>query len=254
LHLTRKYMNNRKSRIALITGGNSGIGFATAKVLKDLGDTVIITGRRKAAVEKAAAELGVIPFLADQSKVADIEQLVAAVKREFGQLDILFINAGIVGRSTIEATPESLFDDVMDINFKGAFFTLSRFIPILADGASVVFLSSIVSVMAIEGSSIYCASKAALNALMKTAALELAARKIRVNAVSPGLTETEVLNKAGYTEQELDGIKKYLVDRLPLKRIGHSRDVGQLVAYLCSDASDFITGSEFVIDGGMLLR
>src|SRR4051812_40376245 len=135
-------MDNLKHKVAVITGGNSGIGYATAKQLKEQGATVIITGRRKEAIEKAASELGVTAIVADQSNVVDTENLVAKVKQDFGQVDILFINAGITTKGNIEEATEELFDSVMDINFKGAYFTLSRFIPILKDGSSVVFLSS----------------------------------------------------------------------------------------------------------------
>ena len=246
-------MTDRPSRIALITGGNSGIGFATARVLKDLGDTVIITGRRKEALEKAAAELGAIPFLADQSKVEDLDRLAASVAQQFGKLDILFINAGVTGQSTIEEATETFFDNIMDVNLKGAYFTLSKFIPVLKDGASVVFLSSCTASMNAPGSSIYASGKAALNTVMKTAALELAARKIRVNAVSPGPTETEILNKLGYDEQVLKNLHQQIILRVPLKQFGTAENVGKMVAYLCSDAAEFITGSEIIMDGGLAL-
>jgi NAD(P)-dependent dehydrogenase (short-subunit alcohol dehydrogenase family) len=134
-------MYNLKNKVAVITGGNSGIGYATAKQFKDQGATVIITGRRKEAIEKAASELGVHAIVADQSRVSDIENLILNVKEDFGEVDILFINAGIAGLGTIEQASEALYDDIMNINLKGAYFTLSRFIPILKDGASVVFLS-----------------------------------------------------------------------------------------------------------------
>lgn len=135
-------MDNLKNKVAVITGGNSGIGYATAKQLKEQGATVIITGRRKEAIEKAASELDVTAIVADQSSVSDIDRLALKVKEDFGQVDILFINAGIAGLGTIEQATEALYDDIMNINLKGAYFTLSRFIPILKDGASVVFLSS----------------------------------------------------------------------------------------------------------------
>jgi NAD(P)-dependent dehydrogenase (short-subunit alcohol dehydrogenase family) len=135
-------MENLKNKVAAITGGNSGIGYATAKELKAQGATVIITGRRRDAVEKAAAELGVTGIVADQSNISDTEKLVSQVKEQFGKIDILFINAGIVGTAPIAEATEALFDSIIGINFKGAYFTLSKFIPLLNDGASVVFLSS----------------------------------------------------------------------------------------------------------------
>lgn len=241
------------SRITLITGGNSGIGYATAKVLKERGDTIIITGRRKEAVEKAAAELGVIPFVADQSKISDLDHLAAMVAERFGKLDFLFINAGILGRSTIEQATEELYDSVMNINLKGAYFTLSKFIPLLNEGASVVFLSSNTASMSVSGGSIYSSSKAALNSVMKIAALELAERKIRVNSISPGPTETEVMNKLGYDEETLRGIHQYIIGKVPLKQMGTAENVGKMVAHLSSEAAAFITGSDIIMDGGMVL-
>jgi NAD(P)-dependent dehydrogenase (short-subunit alcohol dehydrogenase family) len=242
-----------KDKIAVVTGGNSGIGFATAKEFKQQGATVIITGRRKAALEQAAEAIGVIGIVTNQASVRDIESLAAVVKEKFGQIDILFINAGIVGMSSIEDATEKVFDDVIDINFKGAFFTLSRFIPFLKDGASVVFLSSNTASRTMPTAAIYSASKTALNSIMKNAALELAPRKIRVNAVSPGPTETEIMNKIGLDEITLKAIKDSLPGRVPLNRMGTAEDVAKMVAYLCGDYAGFITGAEILMDGGMVL-
>ncbi|MDB5006033.1 MAG: 3-oxoacyl-[acyl-carrier protein] reductase [Mucilaginibacter sp.] len=246
-------MENLKGKIALVTGGNSGIGYATAQELKAQGATVVITGRRQEAVEAAATQLDVTGLLADQGKLEDIERLAAGIKTRYGKLDILFINAGVLGGSSIESAAEEVFDYVMDVNFKGAYFTLSRFIPLLNDGASVVFLSSNTASMNGANSSIYSSSKAALNAVMKIAAVELAPRKIRVNAVSPGPIETEILNKAGYSDEELQGVKAWIIDNVPLRKMGSAADVGKMVAHLCAEASSFITGSEFIMDGGMSL-
>lgn len=246
-------MDNLKNKVAVITGGNSGIGYATAKQLKEQGATVIITGRRKEAIDKAASELGVTAIVADQSNVGDTENLVAKVKQDFGQVDILFINAGITTKGNIEEATEELFDSVMDINFKGAYFTLSRFIPILKDGASVVFLSSNTASMSYAGTSIYSSSKAALNSVVKIAALELAPRKIRVNSVSPGPTETEIMKKMGLNEAAVNTLMSAIVDTIPLKQMGTTEDVAKMVSHLSSDASKFITGADFIMDGGMVL-
>lgn len=246
-------MDNLKNKVAVITGGNSGIGYATAKQLKEQGATVIITGRRKEAIETAASELGVTAIVADQSNVTDTENLVAKVKQDFGQVDILFINAGITTKGTIEEATEELFDSVMDINFKGAYFTLSRFIPILKDGASVVFLSSNTASMSYAGTSIYSSSKAALNSVVKIAALELAPRKIRVNSISPGPTETEIMKKMGLDEASVKTLMSAIVDTIPLKQMGTTEDVAKMVSHLSSDASKFITGADFIMDGGMVL-
>jgi NAD(P)-dependent dehydrogenase (short-subunit alcohol dehydrogenase family) len=246
-------MDNLKNKVAVITGGNSGIGYATAKQLKEQGATVIITGRRKEAIEKAASELSVTAIVADQSSVSDIDRLALKVKEDFGQVDILFINAGIAGLGTIEQATEALYDDIMNINLKGAYFTLSKFIPILKEGASVVFLSSNTASMSGAGSSIYSSSKTALNAIMKIAALELAPRKIRVNSVSPGPTETEVMKKVGLDEETVKSIMDVVVDRIPLKQMGTAADVAKMVSYISSEASVFITGADIIMDGGMVL-
>ncbi|MGJ1409419.1 SDR family oxidoreductase [Sphingobacterium thalpophilum] len=244
-------MKNLKNKIALITGGNSGIGFETAKAFVTQGATTIITGRRKEAIIEAADTIGAIPLVADQSLLSDIERLAAEVKERYGKLDILFINAGITGEAAMIADArEETFDSVMDINLKGAYFTLSRFIPLLQDGASVIFLSSNVASMNMPQSSIYQASKAALNTIAKTAALELAERKIRVNTVSPGPTRTQVLNKS-YDPALVDGIWESLAGTVPLKKIGKPEDVAAMVVYLASESATFITGSDFVLDGGM---
>ncbi|MDJ1467658.1 SDR family oxidoreductase [Xanthocytophaga flava] len=246
-------MENLKGKIAVITGGNSGIGYATAKEFKAQGADVIITGRRQQAVEVAAQELGVTGLVADQGNLSAIEKLATTVKDKFGKIDILFINAGVLGGAEIENATEEVFDYVMDVNFKGAYFTLSRFIPILQEGASVVFLSSNTASMNGVNSSIYSSSKAALNAIMKIAAVELAPRKIRVNAVSPGPIETEILSKAGYSDEELAGVKSWIIDQIPLRHMGKADDVAKLVAHLSQTEASFITGSEFLIDGGMSL-
>ncbi|GGH10205.1 SDR family oxidoreductase [Pedobacter zeae] len=246
-------MKALKDKVAVITGGNSGIGYATAKEFKEQGATVIITGRRKEAIEIAAKELGVTGMIADQSDVQAVTGLAEQVNIQFGKIDILFINAGIIGRTTIADATESMYDEVMGINLKGAYFTLSKFIPLLNDGASVVFLSSNVASTNNIASSIYSSSKAALNSVMRIAALELAPRKIRVNAVSPGPTETEILNKAGFDEATLKAVKTGILSKIPLGTMGKAGDVGKMVAYFCSDASSFITGAEIIMDGGMRL-
>lgn len=247
-------MDTLAGKIALVTGGNSGIGYATAKELKRQGAQVIITGRRKTAVDQAAAELGVTGIVADQGQLAAVEKLAATVQELYQTIDILFINAGILEGASIEQATEDVFDRVMNVNFKGAYFTLSRFIPLLNDGGSVVFLSSNTASMDGANSSIYSSSKAALNAVMRIAAVELAYRQIRVNSVSPGPTQTEILTKAGYSAEQLKQLDQWMLDRIPLKQIGKAEDVGKMVAYFSSDAARFITGAELIMDGGMSLK
>ncbi|MDQ0966019.1 NAD(P)-dependent dehydrogenase (short-subunit alcohol dehydrogenase family) [Flavobacterium sp. W4I14] len=247
-------MNNLTGKKALITGGNSGIGYATAKELKALGAEVIITGRRKDAVEKAASDLGVIGLVADQSQITAIEGLASEVGTIFGKIDILFINAGVVEQSSIADATEKSFDNIFGVNFKGAYFTLSKFIPLLNDGGSVVFLSSNTAHMDGANSSIYSSSKAALNSVMRIAAVELAPRQIRVNSVSPGPIATEIMNKIGLSREQLAGINQWLIGRIPLGKIGKSEDVAKMVTFFCGDDATYITGAEIVMDGGMSLK
>lgn len=239
-------MKNLKDKVAVITGGNSGIGYATAKALSENGAQVIITGRRKEAIEKAASELNVGSLLVDQSNLYDIERLVSEVSERFGKIDVLLINAGITKFAPIELMTESVFDEIMNVNFKGAYFTLSKFIPVLNDNASVVFLSSTSATISPQSASVYAASKAAINAVMKIAALELASRNIRVNAVSPGPVATEIMNKIGLD----DTLEKQLINSIPLSRIGKAEEVADLITYLSGNNASFITGSNFLIDGG----
>ena len=242
-----------ENKIALVTGGSSGIGLAAAKELISQNAIVIITGRRKDVLEKTAKEIGAIPLVADQSRVSVLTQLHKTIQEQVGKIDILFINAGITGRAAlIENADEENFDAVIDINFKGSYFTLSTFIPLLNDGASVVFLSSNTASMRSPQSSIYQASKAALNSIAKTAAAELAPRKIRVNTVSPGPTKTNVLDSS-YGKETAETIWENLADVVPLKKIGTPEDIAKMVVYLCSENASYITGADFVLDGGMTL-
>ncbi|MGH1539682.1 MAG: SDR family oxidoreductase [Arenicella sp.] len=237
-------------KTALITGGNSGMGYATAKKLKGFGADVTITGRNGEALDKAASELGVNAILADQAKIGDVENLSMQAKAHHGSIDILFINAGIALFAPIEQLTEMQFDEVMNVNFKGALFTLQKLLPILNDGASVINLSSINAYTGMANTAVYAASKAALNSLTRTAATELACRKIRVNSVNPGPVNTPIFNKLGMPEEAINEFAGAMQNRIPLNRFGDPEDVANLVAFLASDAASFITGAEYNIDGG----
>jgi NAD(P)-dependent dehydrogenase (short-subunit alcohol dehydrogenase family) len=247
-------MSDLNNKVAVITGGNSGIGFSTAQEFIQRGAQVLITGRREDAVAAAVAELGpqAQGFRADAASLADSEALAAAAKALYGQVDILFINAGVASFAPIAFVDEAHFDTMMDINFKGAYFTLQKFLPLLSDGASVIFLSSINASMGMPNASVYCASKAAMNALAKVAANELSSRKIRVNIVSPGPVDTPLFGKTGMTPEMMAGFAESLQARLPLGRFGKPEEIAKLAAYLASDDSAWVTGQEFVIDGGAL--
>jgi NAD(P)-dependent dehydrogenase (short-subunit alcohol dehydrogenase family) len=243
-------MSELKGKVTVITGGNSGIGYAAAKELKEKGAQVVITGRRKEAVEKAASEMNATGFVADQTNLNDVDKLVTEVSRQFGKVDILLINAGISQFAPIESTPESMFDDIMNVNVKGAYFTLSKFIPVLNENASVILLSSTSASTPSPNISVYSASKAAINAIVKVAALELAPRQIRVNAVSPGPVAAEIMDKSGISDQQT---QDHILNGIPLARFGKPVEVAKLIAYLSGNDAAFITGSEFIIDGGQAI-
>jgi NAD(P)-dependent dehydrogenase (short-subunit alcohol dehydrogenase family) len=245
---------NLTGKTAVITGGNSGIGYATARKFKDLGATVIITGRNAEALDKAATELEVNAIVADQSNLNDLDQMAAQVKEQFGHIDVLFINAGVAAFAPVEHMSEDQFDNIMNVNFKGAFFTLQKFLPVLKDSASVINLSSINAYTGMPNTAIYAASKAALNSLTRTAAYELAPRHIRVNAVNPGPVNTPIFGKLGMPDETIKEFATAMQDRIPLKRFGEPDDIANLVAFLASDESSFITGAEYNIDGGTNLN
>ena len=243
-------MNDLKGKKAVITGGNSGIGFATAKKFAELGAQVMITGRSADKVSSAAESLSVIGAVADVQDLSQIDNLVDQVKREFGTIDILFVNAGIFAPAPIGQISEEMFDQQMGINFKGAIFTIEKLLPVLNEGASIINLSSINAYTGMPMTAVYAASKAALNAYTRTAATELAPRKIRVNAVNPGPTETPIFEKTGMSQEELGGFAQALQANIPLKRFAQTDEIDSLVSYLASDDAAFVTGAEFNIDGG----
>lgn len=244
-------MSNLNGKVAVVTGGNSGIGYASAKKLKEQGAEVYITGRSEEKVRIAAEELRVKGIVADVSNVKEIENLVKILKQESGGVDILFVNAGIFEPSPIGQISEEAFDRQMGINFKGAVFTTEKFLNILNEGASVINLSSVNAYTGMANTAVYAASKAALNSYTRTAATELAPRKIRVNAINPGPVTTPIFSKSGMPEEQLSGFAQAMENRVPLKRFGKPEDIANLVAFLASDEASFITGGEYNIDGGI---
>lgn len=243
-------MKKLENKVAIVTGGNSGIGFATAAKFKAEGATVIITGRNQTRVHTAAQELGVQGIVSDVTDLSSIDVLVSEVQKQHGKIDVLFVNAGIFQPAPIGQTSEEMFDHQMGINFKGAVFTIEKFLPLLNEGASIVNLSSINAYTGMPNTAIYAASKAALNSYTRTAATELAERKIRINAVNPGPTATPIFGKTGMPEAQLNEFSGAMLQRIPLKRFGQPEEIANLVSFLASDEASFITGSEYNIDGG----
>lgn len=247
-------MNDLTGKVAVVTGGNSGIGYETAKYFKAAGANVVITGRSADKVASAAHTLGVTGILGDVEDLAAIDTLVTQVQQKFNKVDVLFVNAGIFSPAPIGQNSEAMFDQQMGINFKGAVFTIEKFLPILNDGASIINLSSINAYTGMPNTAVYAASKAALNAYTRTAATELAARKIRVNAVNPGPVYTPIFGKTGMPEAQLNEFAAAMQERVPLKRFGQPEDIAKLVTFLASDDASFITGGEYNIDGGINLN
>ncbi|HXB96047.1 MAG TPA: SDR family oxidoreductase [Puia sp.] len=242
--------NKLAGKVAVITGGTSGIGLATVKEFLAEGAKVVFTGRKKEEVARLAAELKATGLVSDQGSLTDIDRLVKEVRVLHGAIDILFINAGIVLFSSIEAATEEHFDRIMDINFKGSFFTLSKFLPIINRGGAVTLLSSINATTGQSLCAVYSASKGALNSLVNVASTELAPRGIRINAVCPGPIATNLLAPAGIDDATIQSFASRTLNKIPLNRFGQPEEVARLVSFLSSDDAAFITGSQYVIDGG----
>jgi NAD(P)-dependent dehydrogenase (short-subunit alcohol dehydrogenase family) len=242
-----------QNKIAVITGGNSGIGFATAKELKNHGARVVIIGRNSEAIGRAARELGgdTLGITADVSRVADLDLAFQTIREKAGHIDILFVNAGIAKFAPAAESTEALFDELTDANFKGAYFTMQRALPLLTEGASIVFNSSTIAHFGLPGASIYAAGKAALISLARTLAIELAGRKIRVNVVSPGPIATPIFGKLGLPQAAVEQMAAGILAQVPLNRFGEPNEIAGSVVFLCSTDAAFITGQELIIDGGM---
>lgn len=241
---------NFTNKNVVVTGGSTGIGFSTAKAFINAGANVLITGRSANNLEKAAAEINSTKLktvVSDTSNLAGISVLEKAVIDSGNPVDVLFLNAGIASFASIEQTTEADFDAHFNTNVKGSFFTLQKLTPHLSDGASVVFTSSTVATAASMNTSVYSATKGALNKIAQVAANELAPRKIRVNIVSPGPTHTEGLDGVASAEA-----KDYLASTTALQRLGNPNEIANAVLFLASNNASFITGTELLVDGGAI--
>lgn len=247
-------MKNLEKKVALVTGGNSGIGYAAAAEFVERGAKVIITGRNKEALVKAENELNVTGIVADQGNLKSIDNLVAEVAAKYGKIDIVFLNAGVASFAPLESASEEHYDSIMNVNVKGVYFTLQKLLPILNDGGSVIFNTSINASVGMPNSGVYAASKAALLSLNRVFATELAPRNIRINAVSPGPVETPLYGKLGLEKEEVEGFGTILGEKILLKRFGKASEIAKTVAFLASDDASFITGTEIVVDGGLIVN
>jgi NAD(P)-dependent dehydrogenase (short-subunit alcohol dehydrogenase family) len=246
-------MGKLEGKIALVTGGNSGIGLATAKRFVGEGAYVFITGRRDAELAAAVQEIGhnVTAVRGDASKLGDLDRLFTQVKREKGRLDVVFANAGIAQTAPLEKVTEEHFDAIFGVNVKGVVFTVQKALPLVPDGASVILNASIVAAKGWPQWSVYSATKAALRSFARTWAADLKDRGIRVNAVSPGITDTPGLNELMVASGAGDQALKRLSAAAPLGRPGTPDEVARAVVFLASDDSSYITGTELFVDGGI---
>jgi NAD(P)-dependent dehydrogenase (short-subunit alcohol dehydrogenase family) len=247
-------MTKLNNKIALITGGTSGIGKATAMDFIEQGATVIITGRHQDTVNATVAELGANAkgIVADSSSVADLKQLAEKVKTLTGKVDVLFVNAGYGKFAPIEMIDEAHYDEQFNVLVKGTLFTVQSILPLMGEGGSIVLNTSVVTEVGMQGASVYSACKGAVKSFVKTFASELSAKKIRLNAVSPGPIETDFFNKTGMNQEQINGFAGAVLPQVPLGRFGKSVEVAKAVTFLASDDASFIHGTEVFVDGGMV--
>ena len=245
-------MGRLEGKVAVITGGNSGIGLATAKRLQHEGARVAISGRSKKTLDEAATAIGngVLAIQADVASLADLDKLYKEVADKLGKIDVLFVNAGVAKFAPLAETSESTFDEQFDINIKGAFFTIQKAVPLLNDGASIILNTSVADIKGNEGTSAYSATKAALRSIARTAAAELVGRRIRVNAVAPGPIVTPIFGRTGLPKEAVDEFARQIIEKVPMKRFGQPEEVAATVAFLASEDASYITGVEINVDGG----
>ena len=246
-------MGKLDGKIAVITGGNSGIDLATAIEFKEQGAQVVITGRDQETLDEARREISgqVLAVRSDTSNLSEIDKLFATVREEFGHIDVLFVNAGVGRFEPVGDVTEESFDSVMDTNFKGAYFTIQKALPLLSDNASIILNTSINAHIGMPNTSVYAASKAALLTLARTLSAELVSRGIRVNAISPGPIATPILNRVGMPPEAVEEIAKNIEQQIPMKRFGRPEEIAKTALFLASTDSSFLLGTEIVADGGM---
>ncbi len=241
-----------KDKVAVITGGSSGIGLATAKMFAGEGARVAITGRNAKTIDSSIKEIGngAIGVVSDVVDIKSLEPAYEKVKHQFGKIDVLVVNAGIVQMGPVETVTEEMFDLVTDINYKGVFFTVQKALSYLNDGASIIITSSTVAHKGLAGASVYTSSKAAERSLVRVFAAEFVARGIRVNALSPGSITTPIFEKNGFSTEQTDGMKSFFESATPMRRHGTVEEMAKGFLFLASDDSSYMTGGELLLDGG----
>jgi NAD(P)-dependent dehydrogenase (short-subunit alcohol dehydrogenase family) len=242
-----------EGKVAVVTGGNSGIGLATAKLFHDEGAKVAISGRDQKTLDEAVKIIGngTLAVKADVSKLPDIDKFFAQVAAKFGKIDALFANAGVAKFAPIADSNEQLFDENFDINVKGMYFTLQKAIPYLNDNAGIVLNSSVAGSKGTAGASVYAATKAAVRSLARTFAAELVERGIRVNVVSPGPIETPIFGRTGLPQEVMEKFGEQFKAQNPMKRFGQPEEVGHAVLFLAGREASYITGVDLGVDGGV---
>lgn len=245
-------MSRFTNKVVVITGGTSGIGLAAARRFITEGAKVVVTGRSPQSLSAAQKEFGAngVAVAADVTKSADLESLFKTVREKYGRIDVLYANAGIAKLGSVAETTEDVFDEILDANFRGAYFTVQKALPLMNDGGAIVFTTSWFDVVGIAGTSAVSGSKAALRNLTRTLAAELIGRNIRVNAVSPGVIATPLFGKLGLPEANAQALGQALLAQIPAKRFGKPEEVAAAVAFLASDDASYITGVELAVDGG----
>ena len=247
-------MKRFEGKVAMVTGGNSGIGLAAAKAFAREGAQVAITGRDEGTLKNAEKEIGgALAIRADAARIADLDAAMAKVRDQFKRIDALFVNAGIGKFVPIAEVTEAMFDEIVTINLKGAFFTVQKALPLMARGSAVVLNASINAHIGLPGTTVYGATKAAVVNMAKTMSADLAERGIRVNAVSPGPVETPIFGRAGISSEQSRQTKEWLQNQTLVKRMAEPEEIAEAVLYLSSDVSSFVVGTELVIDGGMTI-
>ncbi|WP_342363108.1 glucose 1-dehydrogenase [Terrarubrum flagellatum] len=246
-------MKKLEGKVAVITGGNSGIGLATAKRFVDEGAHVVITSRREKELKEAAALIGrnVTAVTGDVTRLEDLDRLYAVVKEKHGHIDVLFANAGWGEVAPLVAATEAHFDKTFDLNAKGTFFTVQKSLPLFRDGGSIVLTSSVANVRGDAAFTAYAAAKAAVRCFARGWTMELKDRKIRVNSMSPGPIETPALEKVGLTTEQMEQAIAHFASQVPLGRRGKPEEIAAAVLFLASDESSYITGVDLAVDGGM---
>jgi NAD(P)-dependent dehydrogenase (short-subunit alcohol dehydrogenase family) len=247
-------MGKLSGKIAIVTGGNSGIGLAAAKLFAAEGAQVVITGRRKPELDAASAEIGhgALAIQGDVSKLADLDRLYAEVKQKFGRVDVLFANAGLAEVAPLEAVTEAHFDKQFDINVKGLLFTVQKALPLISAGGAIIINSSVANTKGMAGFGVYSATKAAVRSFARTWTSELKDRKIRVNVISPGPVETPIIGKMGLSESQIDAFGASISEQVPLGRFGKPEEIATVALFLASEDASYIAGAEIFVDGGMV--